>query len=132
MLEQNLDDVVATRALPPGRYAGNIISWKQSKTATGTEKASLAFRVKEALTDTDLSGVELNKFVYMDVWLTDNTKKRNKTMFVNANIDSDGKSYKEIFDSLESADVVFEVGADDWAQKNRDEYRPVVTKFKLA
>lgn len=132
LFEQNLDDVQETRELPPGKYSGNIIGHKKDVTSKGTEKLSISFRPKETLTDADLKGVQLNKYVYMTLWLTEKAQSWNKTFLMKAGVETDGLSMKEIFENLDGQEVIFTVEEDKFAKDTYKTYKPQVTDFKVA
>jgi hypothetical protein len=130
MLDTNLDTVQEIRELPAGKYVGRVISYKSEDQDERT-KISLAFKVLEAVGDADLTGVNLNRYVYKTIIITEKSNQYVKKDLIEAGLDVAGLTYKEIFSSLEGQDVEFSVAADPWHKKTFDKYRPTVTEFRI-
>lgn len=132
LFDTNLDDVKEIREAPPGKYVGTISYTRREPKDDGKEKISIGFKIKAAVDDLDLDGVNLNRYVYKTIILSEASFPYVKKELKEAGLDLSGTTLKDVISSLEGQDVEFTVGEDDYQKKQGREYRATVLRFKLA
>ena len=132
LFEKNLDDVTEIREAPAGKYVGTIASTRRTTKDNGSELISLGFKIKEPVDEVDLTGVNLNRYVYKTLVVTEASFPYVKKELKEAGLDLSGSSLKEVLSNLEGADTEFTVAADEYAKKIGNGYRAAVTRFKVA
>lgn len=119
VLEHNLDDVEEIRNHPTGWYRGTVVGYKVGVIPNEDQKqyADIEFRADAALSDQDLTGVELNRIVRGRVMLTAESAKYAKKQLREFGIDLTGLSYKDALEAAVGKDVDFYVEPDAYAAK---------------
>lgn len=132
LFETNLDDVQAVVELPIGKYVGTIVSTKHQSMDDEKEKISIGFKVLQPVSEVDLTGVNLNRYVYKTIILTEKSFPYVKKELIEAGVATEGESLKGAIASLEGQEVEFQVVEDSWEKKNERPYKPSVGRFKVA
>lgn len=129
LLDTNVDSVEDIREHPHGKYLGKIIQVEYKEIGDEKELVSISFRADTAI-DLDLTGVELNRRLYHEVWITPNSIKMAKKGLKEAGVPMDTGTFRSALSSIEGSDAEFTVGVDAY-NKGKGNLRPKVLSFRL-
>lgn len=76
ILDINPHEIPEIREIPEGKYSGNVVDYVIKENMNGTQYVQFSFRVNEALSGQDMTGVETNLRVFSKrIFLTDKSKR---------------------------------------------------------
>lgn len=129
LLDTNVDAVEDIREHPHGKYLGKIIQVEFKEIGDEKELVSISFRADTGI-DLDLTGVELNRRLYNEVWITPSSLKMAKKNLKESGVPMDRGTFRESLTSIEGSEAEFTVGVDAY-NKARGNLRPKVLSFRL-
>lgn len=125
ILELNPHEVPEIREIPEGKYSGNVVDYVIKENTNGTQYVQFSFRVTEALSGQDMTGVQTNLRVFSKrIFLTEKSLPLAAKELIKFGVPK-ADSFRTWIEAVPGTSVVFDVAIEKSKTSGR-EFRTVV------